>query len=333
MCWFWPILTNAQTTLSPPNGAHTSTVAIAGQPITCSSNGAPITWIANYALHDVGHTQISPAGATIQYDPAILNQMPDHLKMFWLGHECAHAYIPTMNESLADCWSATQGVLQGWFGPGDADNLAQVMASNPGDFSHPPGPARVAHVRACMAAAAPHTTTPGTIATPTNATSAALLSDTPFDILVSRLVALAPSNFDAIKGPSHRVPHVNATFYPWKSTNVDLLKCSIQVSDDSSNHPSISCDGYSDNDKDDAAALAEYSIFGNALKKYAKASGTKITESTNHDADANAGLTTDTTEMETVATNLSTVRILYETQRYTVTDVISRSVDLWVDAP
>ena len=239
-----------------------------------------------------------------------------------------------MNESLADCWSATQGVLQGWFGPGDSDTLAKLMASNPGDFSHPPGPVRVAHVQSCMAAATPQTPTPGTIATPNNTASVALLSDTPFDKLVSQLVEVAPSNFDSIKGAaSPRIPHVNATFYKWQSTNADLSKCSIQVSDDSSIHPTISCEGYSGDDTDDAAALAEYNIFGDALKRYAKASGSKITESHDHVGDANSGEITDSFEMQTVTGNSSTVRIRYTTDRFTQTNDISRGVNLWVDAP
>ena len=42
---------------------------------------------------------------------------------------------------------------QRWFDESDADDLEQVLKSNPGDETHPPGPVRAANVKRCIAAA------------------------------------------------------------------------------------------------------------------------------------------------------------------------------------
>jgi len=122
-------------------------ITVSGIPVTCSyPNGTPVAFFSDPNLQDVGNT--TQRGITL--NPNVLATMSAHVKLFWVGHECGHAHLQTSVESDADCWSAKTGVSQGWFDASDADELARDMAHNPGDNSHPPGPARVANVRSCM---------------------------------------------------------------------------------------------------------------------------------------------------------------------------------------
>ena len=134
-------------------GMRSPALIVGGRTVTCSSAGRPVVWIAAYRLNDLGLTIPTASGTVIEYNPALLGRMPTPLKLFWLGHECGHAYLQTRDESRADCWSAYNGVRLGWFNLADVDELAAVLQSSPGDAGHPPGPVRVANVRTCVVAA------------------------------------------------------------------------------------------------------------------------------------------------------------------------------------
>lgn len=145
------VVVMAQTRGYVAEGVTSPYLVINGATISCTSGGRPVIWIARNSLGDVGMTIPSGTGWTvIAYNPNALNQMPDRIKLFWLGHECGHAYLRTSDEEAADCWSARTGVRQGWFDADDADELADEMANNPGDSTHPPGPIRTNHVKACI---------------------------------------------------------------------------------------------------------------------------------------------------------------------------------------
>jgi len=144
---------HAQTRGDAPEGYRSTYLVIGGQPVSCTSAGLPVIWVASHYLNDVGMTIPAGQWTLIRYNPAALNLMSDRIKLFWLGHECGHAYLRTSDETRADCWSATTGVRQGWFDEDDADDLTVEMQNNPGDLTHPPGPARVANVRQCIARA------------------------------------------------------------------------------------------------------------------------------------------------------------------------------------
>jgi hypothetical protein len=143
----------AQTRGDAPEGYQSAYLVIGGQSVSCSSAGRPVIWVASHFLNDVGMTIPAGQWTVVRYNPNALNRMPDRIKLFWLGHECGHAYLRTSDETRADCWSATTGVRQGWFDEDDADELAIEMQNNPGDLTHPPGPARVSNVRKCIAQA------------------------------------------------------------------------------------------------------------------------------------------------------------------------------------
>lgn len=133
-----------------PEGARSAFLVVAGQPVSCTSGGQPVIWVASHQLHDVGMTIPAGQWTVIRYNPDVLDSMPDSIKLFWLGHECGHAYLRTSDEPRADCWSARTGVQQGWFGASDVAELLREMKGNPGDATHPPGPARVANISNCI---------------------------------------------------------------------------------------------------------------------------------------------------------------------------------------
>jgi hypothetical protein len=140
----------------PPQGYRSTVLSVEGKSVTCSSAGKPVTWVANYGLTDVGFTKASQlvfAGLSsleIQYNPKTLLSMPGDLQLFWLGHECGHAYQQTTDEDAADCWSAKTGVKQGWFTLADFAQLSADMQNNPGDSTHAPGSERIVHIQKCM---------------------------------------------------------------------------------------------------------------------------------------------------------------------------------------
>ena len=136
--------------LNIADGSKSWEVPIGSTRVHCSSGGHPVLWIASYGLNDVGHTLIEQR-TSILYNPRVLEGMrSDALRLFWLGHECGHAFLLTSDESDADCWSAKTGVKQRWFNMEDADQLEADLQDNPGDDSHPTGPVRAAHVKECI---------------------------------------------------------------------------------------------------------------------------------------------------------------------------------------
>jgi hypothetical protein len=136
-----------------PEGFQSTSLMVGGRQVSCSSLGRPVIWVASHYLGDVGMTIPIGQWTVIRYNPIALNTMGDELKLFWLGHECGHAFLRTSDETRADCWSATTGVRQGWFDAADAEDLGEQLQTNRGDATHPPGPARAANVSRCVAAA------------------------------------------------------------------------------------------------------------------------------------------------------------------------------------
>ena len=99
-----------QTRGSAPQGFRSPSLRIAQYSVACTSNGLPVIWEARYDLNDVGMTIPTGQWTRVAYNPEALNAMEsDRVKLFWLGHECGHAYLRTRDETAADCWSATTG--------------------------------------------------------------------------------------------------------------------------------------------------------------------------------------------------------------------------------
>lgn len=117
------------------------TFSIDGYPVYCGMN---VTILAPN-LRDVG---MNDGRGHIYVNPYILGQQPTPLKLFWYAHECGHSVVGA-SESDADCWAIKTGKKQGWFPESSFRDLMIVFANNPGDWTHLPGPARWAHIRAC----------------------------------------------------------------------------------------------------------------------------------------------------------------------------------------
>lgn len=129
----FPSSSNAQ--IYPPGQ-----FAIDGIPVSCG----PYPTIVTAQLGDSAMFN----GQAILLNPVIVSQLPTVLKLYTYGHECGHANVGA-SEFDADCWSVVTGRDQGWFPPQAFQFLVQLFANNPGDVSHPPGPARVANMMKC----------------------------------------------------------------------------------------------------------------------------------------------------------------------------------------
>jgi hypothetical protein len=145
--------TDAQQIIpSMPPGGVTTTLSYFGSPVTCTNpSGIPTTFVFNYNLPDV--SMANPSANVISINPPRMMQffnIDPHTSLFIIAHECGHVHLPTYNESMADCFSATLGVHQGWFSSADMPAMTTEFASNPGDWTHPPGLERLANIQACM---------------------------------------------------------------------------------------------------------------------------------------------------------------------------------------
>jgi hypothetical protein len=313
-------------------GQQTTAVVVAGHTLTCDAQGRPVIWVADYGLGDAGRATPSqgpsPYGGVIRYNPSILNTMPDDLKTFWLGHECAHLHLPTAVESEADCWSAQTGVQQGWFTPQDADSLAQSLANNPGDETHPPGPERVDHVKQCMASARASG----------SGTSANLPTSTVFDSIVSRLIEEAPKQFSDIRGNGTQNADVpGTTFYDYKPAGL-FKDCRIQLTDDPDNNGAVCsffvgthpmADDATGNADDASRYQLEYNVLTTFLKSYARHLGVDVSTLAPKNTAEEINLPT----VGIIAPNGSIVSVRGSTDSRSSTGRVYREVELDVDQP
>jgi hypothetical protein len=152
---------------SPPQGASTTNPSMYGLNITCQTGPAnlslPVVWVFDYNLGDAGvssDAQIAYPGGVpqvmvpprIRLNPGTLIHMTPAMQYFIAGHECAHQFLPNairLVEFDADCWSAMEGMKQGYFGVADFPALQATFANNPGNWTHAPGTIRAIHIQNC----------------------------------------------------------------------------------------------------------------------------------------------------------------------------------------
>ncbi|WP_133001080.1 hypothetical protein [Luteimonas arsenica] len=125
-----------------PLGSNPVSPVIAGVQVSCY--GVPA--FVNHQLPDIAYA----FPGSIHLSPGFFN-LPAPIQIFVYAHECAHQ-IPQIgsNEQAADCWAVRTGRDQGWL---NQNGLAVVMADavlSPGDWTHLPGPYRVAKMQACF---------------------------------------------------------------------------------------------------------------------------------------------------------------------------------------
>lgn len=135
---------------SAPHGATFMRPMIGGMPFTCiAANGQAVPTLSNHLLPDVGRADIIAGHSVISMNPHVLLSMPPENQRFWYAHECAHVHLPTTNEDVADCYATKIGRNQGWLSPQGIQSICAYFQSNPGDWSHSPGPARCQNIATC----------------------------------------------------------------------------------------------------------------------------------------------------------------------------------------
>ena len=115
----------------------------------------PQPWIAGTLMQCMGvPTVVMPIpdiamarSGVIMLNPQFFN-LPAPLQLFIYAHECAH-HIVGGTESASDCWAARTGRQQGWFRREDLVHIRQMFGGSPGDWTHAPGPQRVANIVDC----------------------------------------------------------------------------------------------------------------------------------------------------------------------------------------
>jgi hypothetical protein len=213
----------------PRQGEQSDGLTVGDKTVTCSSSGRRVVWIADYGLNDVGMT--AQTFTSIRYNPRTIMGMPDRVRLFWLGHECGHAFKQTKVEEDADCWSAETGVKQNWFDTHDFDYLAEQLANSPGDSTHPPGLIRLANIKQCMEMAS---------SVSNQAVTSETNHSTGFCDGLRRAISLVNESFSSIKG-SRRHKGLWATSF----TIGQFTTCEINdVADDGVLH--LICSGSSD---------------------------------------------------------------------------------------
>lgn len=135
-------------------------IALAGGPARAQEYGqtqdlGPQPWMAGMPVQCMGiPTVVTPLPdiATARPGAILLNpqffNLPAQLQLFIYAHECAH-HIVGANESASDCWAAQTGRQQGWFRREDLVHIRQMFGGSPGDWTHAPGPQRVAQIVNC----------------------------------------------------------------------------------------------------------------------------------------------------------------------------------------
>ena len=106
-----------------------------------------VTTVIDPNLQDLAVARMGFIGLS----PAAL-RLPSQLQLFVYAHECAH-FLVGSNEAAADCWAIRTGIEQDWFQQNDLAGLQQMFGNSLGDWTHKPGPARVADAVSCFHAA------------------------------------------------------------------------------------------------------------------------------------------------------------------------------------
>jgi len=78
-----------------------------------------------------------------------LFSLPPVVQVFVYAHECGHQVVGS-NEMAADCWAIKVGRNQGWLSRPAVGVIQQYFGNSPGDWTHEPGPARIARMVGCF---------------------------------------------------------------------------------------------------------------------------------------------------------------------------------------
>jgi hypothetical protein len=78
------------------------------------------------------------------------SKLPMTLKRYVYAHECAHQFVGR-SELAADCYAVQQGRRDGWLDEQGVDTICGFIGQAKASSTHPAGPQRCEHIRACFA--------------------------------------------------------------------------------------------------------------------------------------------------------------------------------------
>jgi len=113
---------------------------VGGMPVVCAG-------IQTAVRSDIGDLARAIPGWILLH-PSLFS-LESKIQLFVYAHECAHHLIGN-NEQVADCWAIRTGRDQGWFEREDIELLIRYFGASPGDWSHEPGPPRIARLLSCF---------------------------------------------------------------------------------------------------------------------------------------------------------------------------------------
>ena len=113
---------------------------IGGVPVSCRGAVTIVAPIDDIARAVPGQIILNP----------MLFQLPPVVQVFVYAHECAHQIVGS-NEMAADCWAIKLGRNQGWLPAAAIGVIQQYFGNSPGDWTHEPGPTRIARMQSCYA--------------------------------------------------------------------------------------------------------------------------------------------------------------------------------------
>jgi hypothetical protein len=112
---------------------------VGGVPVSC---GGAIAVVA--PINDIAQA----APGQILLNPMLFN-LPPVVQVFVYAHECGHQVVGS-NETAADCWAIKVGRNQGWLSRPAVGMIQQYFGDSPGDWTHEPGPYRIARMVQCF---------------------------------------------------------------------------------------------------------------------------------------------------------------------------------------
>ena len=117
---------------------------IAGRALRCGR----VRNVLDPGLHNLGLA----APGVVVFNPYLLNQQSDAVRLFVFHHECGHHYVGG-SEIGADCWAVKQGVSKGWLDHQAIEQVCRSFGNDPASATHPSGAKRCASLRQCFAIA------------------------------------------------------------------------------------------------------------------------------------------------------------------------------------
>jgi hypothetical protein len=133
---------NSAPLSSPVDLRRNGELLIAGRALRCGR----VRNVLDPGMPSLG---LAAAGVVV-FNPYLLNNEPDAVRLFVFHHECGHHNVGS-NEIGADCWAVKQGVSQGWFDHKAIEQVCDSFGDAPASTTHPSGARRCASLRQCFA--------------------------------------------------------------------------------------------------------------------------------------------------------------------------------------